>query len=70
MDGALIREQDEGEHQVVMFTFSGNVSQPKVKQWNDTISTLKKTFGSNLVGVTMKGQSPPPKKRKAQRRKR
>jgi hypothetical protein len=70
MDGALIREQDEGEHQVVIFTFSGNVSQSKVREWNNTINTLKKSFAKNVVGVTIKGQAPPPKKRKAPRRRR
>ena len=68
MDGGAVREQDEGEHQVVIFTFSGDVPRSKVTKWNNTISSLKNSMGTNLVGVTIKGQSPPPKKSKAPKR--
>jgi hypothetical protein len=70
MDGGALKEQDDGEHQVVFFTFSGKLSTPDVEKWNDSIATLKKTFGPNVVGVTIKGVSSRSKKRKVKRRKR
>jgi hypothetical protein len=70
MDGGALKEQDDGEHQVVFFTFSGKISPDKVKKWNDSVSTLKKTFHSNLVGVTIRGEASLVKKRKVKRRKR
>lgn len=67
MDGALIREQEDDEHQVVLFTFSGKLTASDVKEWNDAVSTLKKSYGPRLVAVTIKGQSPP-RKRKGRRK--
>jgi hypothetical protein len=70
MDGGALKEQDDGEHQVVLFTFSGKISTSDKEKWNESIADLKETFGSNLVGVTIKGVSSGSAKRKVKRRKR
>lgn len=70
MDGGAVREQEEGDHQVVIFTFSGKISPSDVKQWNNSVASLKKALAPNLVGVTIKGVSSKATKRKVKRRKR
>jgi len=60
MSGGFIAPQRDGDHQVVIFTFAGQIDQPDVDQWNNTIRDLKQVFGSRLMGVTIKGESTPP----------
>jgi len=68
MDGGYVREQEDEEHQVVFFTFSGKLSASELKEWNDAVKTLKKSYHSNLVAVTIKGQAPLRKRKARQRR--
>jgi hypothetical protein len=60
MSGGEIKirdHQNEGDHQVVVFTFIGVLDPEKVRQWNESIANLKRSFGSHLVGVTIKGET-------------
>jgi hypothetical protein len=65
MSGGYIQPQEEGEHQVVIFTFIGPVSPEQVTRWNKRVLELKNTFvntnvRSYLAGVTVKGERTPP----------
>lgn len=73
MSGGYIQPQKEGEHQVVIFTFIGPVTDAQVKAWNQRVLELKNMFvnkksRSYLAGVTIKGEPTPadllPKKKK------
>ena len=57
MSGGFIDEQDDGDHQVVTFTFVGPLTPERVSQWNDAVMDLKRRFGSNLIGITTKAES-------------
>jgi hypothetical protein len=59
MSGGFIEPQQDGDHQVVIFTFAGQIDQQDVDQWNNDISNLKQVFGPRLMGVTIKGESTP-----------
>ena len=59
MSGGFITGQAEGEHQVVIFTFVGELKREDVDQWNDDILQLKQRFGTHLQGVTLTGQPTP-----------
>ncbi|MET0678091.1 MAG: hypothetical protein ABW175_20020 [Bradyrhizobium sp.] len=66
MSGGYIRAQKEGEHQVVIFTFIGPVTQEQRDQWNERVLELKNSFvndkaKSYLAGVTIQGDPTPPK---------
>ncbi len=56
--GAL-RSQGPQQKQVVIFTFTGPVSDAERDAWNKTILELKKTFGARVSGVTLKGDDAP-----------
>ncbi len=47
--GAL-RSQGPQQKQVVIFTFTGPVSDAERDAWNKTILELKKTFGARVSG--------------------
>ena len=70
MSGGYIGQQAEGGHQVVIFTFLGALKPDGVRQWNDVILELKRMFGPNLVGLTIKSQPTPPSLRKPKKPKR
>ena len=62
MSGGYILPQEEGEHQVVIFTFIGPVTPEQATQWNKRVLELKNMFvnkkvRSYLAGVTVKGES-------------
>jgi len=59
MSGGFIKPQKEGEHQIVTFTFIGPIDRDKVKKWNESLAKLKKMFGLNLAGITVKGDPTP-----------
>jgi hypothetical protein len=59
MSGGYIKPQKTGEHQLVVFTFAGELKSADVKQWNEAVLALKKTFGPNIMGVTIKGDPTP-----------
>jgi hypothetical protein len=60
MSGGFVKPQGGGQHQVVMFTFAGELKPEDVKAWNDAIRKLKKDFGNRVTGVTMSGHDSPP----------
>ena len=64
MSGGFLKPQKSGDHQVVMFTFAGEIAGPDAAEWNRAILDLKQRFGTNLVSVTLKGDPTPPKFRK------
>jgi hypothetical protein len=60
MSGGYIKSQKAGDHQIVVFTFTGPVTPKKVDQWNKAILALKQLFGDGLTGITIKGDPTPP----------
>jgi hypothetical protein len=64
MSGGFISEQGQFDHQVVIFTFIGELTPDDVSKWNDAIAELKRAFGAKLVGVTMTGQPTPVERRR------
>lgn len=60
MSGGMVKSQAAGQHQVVIFTFAGELKPEHVKAWNDAIDKLKKDLGSRITGVTMSGHDSPP----------
>jgi hypothetical protein len=74
MSGGYIRAQKEGEHQVVIFTFIGPVTQDQKDQWNARVLELKNSFvndqvKSYLAGVTIQGDPTPSKAQLAGKKK-
>ena len=73
MTGGYIGEQESGDHQVVIFTFSGKITKEQKEEWNAVVHKFKnKTFKpvGALTGVTIRGESTPPEFRpKKSRRK-
>jgi hypothetical protein len=74
MSGGYIQPQEEGEHQVVIFTFIGPVSGEQATQWNKRVLELKIMFvntkvRSYLAGVTVKGDRTPKELRPAKKKK-
>jgi hypothetical protein len=66
MSGGFVKKQKAGDHQVVMFTFAGEVPDEHAKAWNKAILDLKKKFKETkgtLTGVTMAGHPTPKGKR-------
>jgi hypothetical protein len=61
MSGGFIKPQKQFEHQLVVFTFIGPVTQKQVDQWNDALAELKQMFGPTLTGITIKGDPTPTK---------
>ena len=61
MSGGYLKDGlKAGEHQVIIFTFKGEIDQPKCKEWNQQILRLKKLLGNNVIGVTVDGLPTPP----------
>ena len=58
MSGGYIDDQKPGGHQVVIFTFSGEITRAQSDEWNFAIQRLKfEVFTpETLTGVTMRGQ--------------
>ena len=74
MSGGYIQLQNEGDHQVVIFTFIGPINQVQKDQWNKRVRELKNMFvdkklSSYLAGVTIKGDPTPPELLSAKKKK-
>jgi hypothetical protein len=69
MSGGYIHPQGKFEHQVVIFTFAGGLSQANVKAWNDAVRDLKTRFKGQVMGVTVKGEPTPSKMRPSKKKK-
>ena len=69
MSSGFLKAQKSGQHQVMIFTFVGPISDADRKAWNQCIRDLKERLGGRLVGVTIKGDKSPrtPKKPKGRR---
>jgi len=66
MSGGYIVPQEEGDHQVVIFTFSGKITSDQQDKWNEQVKKFKtETFlpTGSLTGVTIRGEKTPPKYR-------
>lgn len=50
-----IRAQKGPKHQVVVFTFSGQISAAETKAWNQAVRNLKRKFGRRVKGATIRG---------------
>jgi hypothetical protein len=61
MSGGYIRRQKKGQHQVVHFTFAGQIDQKHADKWNASLAEFKALLGHNLTGITIKGDDTPPK---------
>jgi hypothetical protein len=59
MSGGYIGPQADKEHQVVIFTFVGEVTPADTAYWNQAVVNLKAKF-PKLVSVTLVGQPTPP----------
>jgi hypothetical protein len=59
MNGGFIKQQQSGEHQIVTFIFSGELTAAQVMQWNEAIQQLKSVFGNSIMGVTTFGEPTP-----------
>ena len=69
MSDGYLRAQGKGAHQVIIFTFAGELPRAHVDAWNAAIRDLKVRFKDHVVGVTLKGERTPPEMRRTQRRK-
>jgi len=74
MSGGYIQPQEEGEHQVVIFTFIGPVTPEQATLWNKRVLELKNMFvnkkvRSYLAGVTVKGERTPEEMRPTKKKK-
>jgi hypothetical protein len=58
MSGGYIKTQDPGEHQVVILTIIGHVSDDQKEYWNQAMVNLKVKF-PQLASVTIQGQPTP-----------
>jgi len=54
-----IREQQDGDKQVVIFTIVGEISPADRDYWNQAVVNLKAKF-PQLTGVTLEGKATPP----------
>ncbi len=71
MSGGYIDNQPKLGHQVVIFTFKGDISGALVQEWNRAILDLKRRFGERVTGVTIRGETTKPRHlRTAPRRRR
>jgi hypothetical protein len=59
MSGGYIDEQQAGEHQVVIFTIIGEMTQADKDYWNQAVVNLKAKF-PKLASVTLGGKPTPP----------
>jgi hypothetical protein len=59
MSGGYIDPQQDGDHQVVIFTIIGDVSQTDKDYWNQAVANLKAKF-PKLASVTLGGKPTPP----------
>ena len=69
MSGGYLERQQSRGHQVVIFTFAGELPAEQIRDWNDAIDRLKKLFGSKITGVTLRGEQSPRARIKTSRRK-
>jgi hypothetical protein len=63
MSGGYLKDGlKAGEHQVVIFTFKGEIDAPTCREWNKEILRLKKldALKNNLISVTLNGEKTPP----------
>ena len=70
MSGGYIGEQEAGDHQVVIFTFSGKITADQKNEWNTRVQGFKKeTFRPTgaLTAVTIRGDSTPAEYRAGKR---
>ena len=59
MSGGYIGPQADNEHQVVLFTFVGEMTQADTDYWNQAVVNLKTKF-PKLASVTLGGKPTPP----------
>jgi hypothetical protein len=74
VSGGFVDDQSgEGEHQLVVFTFIGNLDPTLVAEWNNRIADLKARFNADkihLAGVTIKAATTSPQNMERQKPKR
>jgi len=68
MSGGFLKPQKPGDHQVVTFTFVGELKKEVVDRWNDDILQLKRMFGNQVVAVTTRADPTPARLMKGRRR--
>ena len=62
MSGGYLKDEGLGprEHQVVIFSFRGEISDEACRAWNSVIRDLKKRlFGNKVMAVTLDGLPTP-----------
>jgi hypothetical protein len=70
MSGGYIDEQQKYDHQVVIFTFVGQINEADIKAWNLAVAQLKGHFKARVTGITLKGAATPLEHREKSKRKR
>jgi hypothetical protein len=59
MNGGFIKQQGRGEHQIVTFIFTEELTEEQVVLWNQEIRQLKIAFGTRITAVTVLGENTP-----------
>ena len=67
--GGIGHQSGEDDHQVVIFTFTGQLKRADVAAWNAAVGDLLKKFGGKLSGVTLSGAKGPKSAKRKQKRK-
>jgi hypothetical protein len=68
MSGGFLERQQKRGHQVVIFTFAGELSSKQIRDWNEAIYRLKELFGAKITGVTLRGEQSPRARSKTRRK--
>ena len=63
MSGGYIDPQEDGDHQVVMFTIIGQMTEDDKEHWNGVVAGLKQKF-PKIASVTLGGKPTPAEHRK------
>jgi hypothetical protein len=59
VSGGFLARQQQGEHQVVILTFAGELTAAQVTAWNEALGGLKIQMGPRMMAVTIKGEKSP-----------
>jgi hypothetical protein len=59
VSGGFLGRQQPGEHQVVILTFAGALTEGQVTAWNEALRGLKIQLGPAMMAVTIKGEKSP-----------
>ena len=61
MSGGIGPQNNDEDRQVVVFTFSGVLTQADADRWNNAIGPLLDEFGASLTAATIEGAKGKPR---------